>query len=123
MARVGDGGARRGAVRSVGCPSRRRQGPNRGRREPHLLHDGPRLRLRGEDRPSIKLATSSDIYRRMIDDMDINCGDVLDGVSIEAKGEEIFKKVLAVASGEHTKSEELGYGDSEFVPWQIGAVM
>ena len=59
----------------------------------------------------------------MIDDMDINCGDVLDGVSIEAKGEEIFKKVLAVASGEHTKSEELGYGDAEFVPWQIGAVM
>jgi altronate hydrolase len=59
----------------------------------------------------------------MEDDMDINCGDVLDGVSIEAKGEEIFKKVLAVASGERTKSEELGYGDSEFVPWQIGAVM
>jgi altronate hydrolase len=73
--------------------------------------------------PSIKLATNSDIYRRMIDDMDINCGDVLDGVSIEAKGEEIFAKVLAVASGERTKSEELGYGDSEFVPWQIGAVM
>jgi altronate hydrolase len=73
--------------------------------------------------PSIKLATNSDIYRKMEDDMDINCGDVLDGVSIEAKGEEIFKKVLAVASGERTKSEELGYGDAEFVPWQIGAVM
>ena len=73
--------------------------------------------------PSIKLATNSDIYLKMIDDMDINCGDVLDGVSIEAKGEEIFAKILAVASGEHTKSEELGYGDEEFVPWQIGAVM
>ena len=73
--------------------------------------------------PSIKLATNSDIYRSMEDDMDINCGDILDGVSIEAKGEEIFKKVLRVASGEHTKSEELGYGDTEFVPWQIGAVM
>jgi altronate hydrolase len=73
--------------------------------------------------PSIKLATNSDIYRRMIDDMDINCGDVLDGVSIEEKGREIFDKVLAVASGEMTKSEELGYGDSEFVPWQIGATM
>ncbi|MFL5173751.1 MAG: altronate dehydratase, partial [Microvirga sp.] len=73
--------------------------------------------------PSIKLATNSDIYRKMEDDMDINCGDVLDGVSIEAKGEEIFRKVLSVASGEHTKSEELGYGDAEFVPWQIGAVM
>jgi altronate hydrolase len=73
--------------------------------------------------PSIKLATNSDAYRRMIDDMDINCGDVLDGVSIETKGQEIFEKVLAVASGEHTKSEDLGYGDLEFVPWQIGAVM
>jgi altronate hydrolase len=73
--------------------------------------------------PSIKLATNSDIYRRMIDDMDINCGDVLDGVSVEDKGREIFEAILRVASGERTKSEELGYGDSEFVPWQIGAVM
>jgi altronate hydrolase len=73
--------------------------------------------------PSIKLATNSDIYRRMIDDMDIDCGDILDGVSVEAKGEEIFRTVLDVASGRKTKSEELGYGDLEFVPWQIGAVM
>lgn len=73
--------------------------------------------------PSIKLATNSDVYRRMSEDMDINCGDVLDGVSIQAKGREIFEKVLAVASGAHTKSEDLGYGDLEFVPWQIGAVM
>jgi altronate hydrolase len=73
--------------------------------------------------PSIKLATNSDIYRRMSDDMDINCGDVLDGVSIEEKGRQIFETVLKVASGQHTKSEDLGYGDSEFVPWQIGAVM
>jgi altronate hydrolase len=73
--------------------------------------------------PSIKLATNSDIYRRMTDDMDIDCGDILDGVTVAAKGEEIFDKVLAVASGAHTKSEDLGYGDSEFVPWQIGAVM
>jgi altronate hydrolase len=73
--------------------------------------------------PSIKLATNSDIYRRMVDDMDINCGDVLDGVSIEDKGREIFDKVLAVASGQHSKSEELGYGTNEFVPWQVGATM
>ncbi|NWG25492.1 MAG: altronate dehydratase [Pseudorhodoplanes sp.] len=73
--------------------------------------------------PSIKLATNTDVYTRMIDDMDINCGDVLDGVTIEQKGEEIFRRVLAVASGERTKSEELGYGDLEFVPWQVGAVM
>jgi altronate hydrolase len=73
--------------------------------------------------PSIKLATNSDIYRRMIDDMDVNCGDILDGVSIEAKGKEIFDLILRVASGERSKSESLGYGDNEFVPWQVGAVM
>ncbi|MEP9376448.1 altronate dehydratase family protein [Aquabacter sp. CN5-332] len=73
--------------------------------------------------PSIKLATNSDIYARMTEDMDINCGDVLDGVPLEDKGKEIFDLVVRVASGERTKSEELGYGDAEFVPWQIGAVM
>jgi altronate hydrolase len=73
--------------------------------------------------PSIKLATNSNVYNSMIEDMDINCGDIVDGVTIEQKGEEIFQKVLKVASGAHTKSEDLGYGDLEFVPWQIGAVM
>jgi altronate hydrolase len=73
--------------------------------------------------PSIKIATNSDIYHKMIDDMDINGGDVLDGNSLEQKGQEIFEKILAVASGEKSKSELLGYGDNEFVPWQIGATM
>ena len=55
--------------------------------------------------------------------MDINCGDVLDGVSLADKGKQIFELMLKVASGQRTKSEELGYGDNEFVPWQIGATM
>ncbi|HVW92311.1 MAG TPA: altronate dehydratase family protein [Devosia sp.] len=71
--------------------------------------------------PSIKIATNSDIYAKMIDDMDINGGDVLDGHTLEQKGQEIFDEILAVASGKKTKSELLGYGDNEFVPWQIGA--
>ena len=73
--------------------------------------------------PSFKLATNSDIYRRMIDDMDINCGDILDGVSIEEKGRQIFDLMLRVASGQRTKSEDLGYGDNEYVPWHVGAMM
>jgi altronate hydrolase len=73
--------------------------------------------------PSIKLATNSETYKRMIEDMDINCGDILDGVSIEDKGREIFDLMLKVASGQKSKSELLGYGDNEFVPWQVGAVM
>jgi altronate hydrolase len=73
--------------------------------------------------PSIKLATNTPVYERMTDDMDINCGDVLDGVSIQEKGKEIFQHILKIASGERSKSEKLGYGDAEFVPWQIGATM
>ena len=73
--------------------------------------------------PCIKLATNTEMYARMKEDMDINCGDILDGVSIAAKGEEILEKIIAVASGQRTFSEELGFGGAEFVPWQIGAVM
>jgi altronate hydrolase len=74
--------------------------------------------------PTIKLATNSRLYATMEEDMDINCGDIADGeATIESKGEEIFRKMLAVASGERSKSELLGLGDNEFVPWQIGATM
>jgi altronate dehydratase len=74
--------------------------------------------------PCIKLATHSEMYDRMAEDMDINCGDIIDaGISVEQKGQEIFELFLRVASGEKTKSEELGFGGVEFVPWQIGAVM
>jgi altronate dehydratase len=74
--------------------------------------------------PCIKLATNSEMYARMSEDMDVNCGDIVsEGVSVEEKGREIFELFLRVASGEKTKSEELGFGGAEFVPWQIGAVM
>lgn len=73
--------------------------------------------------PSIKLATNTALFQRMPDDMDINCGDIVDGVSLEEKGAQIFDTILATASGQKTRSEDLGYGRHEFVPWQIGAVM
>ena len=64
------------------------------------------------------------MYTRMTDDMDINAGDMLTGgVTLEAKGREIYQTLLDVASGQVTKSEAQGLGDYEFVPWQIGAVM
>lgn len=74
--------------------------------------------------PSIKLATNSAMYARMSDDMDINCGDIVEGTStIAAKGREIFDCMLRVASGEASRSESLGFGQEEFVPWYLGAVM
>ena len=71
--------------------------------------------------PSLKLATNTPMYNRLTEDMDLNCGGILDGVaSIQSTGREIFDALLAAASGERTKSEMLGLGDHEFVPWQIG---
>ncbi|WP_186192316.1 UxaA family hydrolase [Burkholderia gladioli] len=74
--------------------------------------------------PSIKVATNSAMYRRMVDDMDINCGEIMEGgASVEQKGEEIFRMIIEVASGSKSKSEALGVGNEEFVPWMIGAQM
>lgn len=74
--------------------------------------------------PSIKLATNTPMYNSMTEDMDINAGQIADGdATIEQVGEEIFDYMLDVASGKKSKSEELGFGDNEFIPWQVGAVM
>ena len=71
--------------------------------------------------PSLKLATNSPMYHRLEEDMDINCGEILDGTAtIESMGERIFADILATASGRRSKSELLGTGDHEFAPWQIG---
>jgi altronate hydrolase len=74
--------------------------------------------------PSIKVATNTRMYERMRDDMDINCGAIMDGTaSVREKGEEIFREIVRVASGGRSKSEALGVGNEEFVPWMIGAQM
>ncbi|HYK35615.1 altronate dehydratase family protein [Alloacidobacterium sp.] len=74
--------------------------------------------------PCIKLATNTPMYERMTEDMDLNCGEIVTGEkTIEEIGRQIFDKILAVASGERTRSEQNDYGDYEFVPWQVGAVM
>lgn len=74
--------------------------------------------------PSIKLSSNTDIYRRMTDDIDIDCGPIATGTaSVADKGAEILDYLLEVASGKRTKSELLGYGGAEFVPWLLGATM
>jgi altronate hydrolase len=73
--------------------------------------------------PSIKLATNSALYRHMEEDMDLDCGVVLDGVPLATVGRAIFEEVVAVASGKKTKSELAGVGEEEFAPWVIGPVM
>ena len=74
--------------------------------------------------PSLKLATNSPMYQRMSDDMDVNCGEILDGsTTVQEKGEQIFQLILDTASGKPSKSEELGFGENEFTPWQLGAVI
>ena len=74
--------------------------------------------------PSLKLASNRETYRAMREDMDVDCGAILDGeISVAELGEQIFQLILEVASGRKTASEELGFGDEEFAPWQLGAVM
>ena len=71
--------------------------------------------------PCIKVATNTALYQWMEEDMDINAGTVVDGTeTVEQVGMRIFERILAVASGEKTKSELAGIGDEEFAPWQLG---
>ncbi len=73
--------------------------------------------------PTIKLASNSVMYRKLEEDMDVNCGVILDGeVDVPQMGQRIFEAILRHASGEPTKSEALGLGDHEFVPWHLGIV-
>ncbi|MBV9735523.1 MAG: altronate dehydratase [Acidisphaera sp.] len=74
--------------------------------------------------PSMKLATNTPMYSRMEDDMDVNCGTILDGdETVQQCGQRIFELMLRVASGERTKSENFDFGAAEFAPWVIGATM
>jgi altronate hydrolase len=74
--------------------------------------------------PSIKLSSNTEVYRRMQGDIDVDCGTIATGgATVAQKGGEILDCLLDVASGKRSKSEELGYGGAEFVPWLIGATM
>lgn len=73
--------------------------------------------------PSIKIASNTPMYERMIDDMDVNAGVILTGTPVEQVGREIFELMLEVASGRQTKSEQHGLGEEEFVPWTIGPTL
>jgi altronate hydrolase len=78
----------------------------------------------GKPVPTLKLATNSALYSRMPEDMDLNCGVVIDGgATVEELGEQIFDLMLETASGRRTMSEEFGFGEDEFQPWAVGAVM
>jgi altronate hydrolase len=73
--------------------------------------------------PCIKISSNSPMYDRMIDDMDINAGRILEGASVQEVGREIFEEIITVASGKQTKSEAQGIGEEEFCPWSIGPVL
>ena len=74
--------------------------------------------------PSLKIATNTNMYNNLKEDMDINAGTIMDGInSIEEIGKQIFEELIKVASGKKTKSEINEYGDDEFNPWVIGATM
>ncbi len=73
--------------------------------------------------PTIKIATNTQMYQRMIDDMDVNAGCIIEGTPRAEVTRELFERMILVASGMKSKSESYGYGDEEFVPWNIGPTM
>jgi altronate hydrolase len=74
--------------------------------------------------PSLKLATNTALFQHQEEDMDLNCGTIVDGrESVAAAGERLFELILATASGRKTRSELFGYGEDEFAPWVLGATM
>jgi altronate hydrolase len=73
--------------------------------------------------PSIKISSNTPLYNRMREDMDLDAGGILTGRPVAEVGREIFAEILAVAGGKKTKSESLGLGDEEFVPWTVGPVL
>lgn len=74
--------------------------------------------------PTIKIATNTEVYDHMREDMDVDTGGIALGTdTIERAGERIFEHILATASGQKTLSEQFDYGDNEFVPWQVGAIL
>jgi altronate hydrolase len=74
--------------------------------------------------PSLKFSTNTALWHKQQEDIDLDCGAIVDGAAtVDEVGERIFRLMLATAGGRHTKSELHGYGQNEFVPWQLGAVM
>ena len=74
--------------------------------------------------PTLKLASNTDMYQRMAEDMDVNCGTIMDGdASVHEVGEQIFRLILDTASGKRTQSEHLGFWEGDFVPWDMGPVL
>jgi altronate hydrolase len=74
--------------------------------------------------PSLKLSTNTALWTKQEEDIDLNCGEIADGTaSIDEIGGKLFQLMLDTASGAKSKSERHGYGQSEFVPWYLGAVM
>jgi altronate hydrolase len=74
--------------------------------------------------PSLKLSTNTALWLKQQDDIDLDCGGIVEGLeTVDEAGERIFRLMLETASGRATRSEGHGYGQNEFVPWQLGAVM
>ena len=98
--------------------------PGRGRRQHVCFTTGRGSAYGCKPAPSLKLATNSALYARQEEDMDFNCGTIVDGTeSVAESGRKFFELVLKTASGEKTKSEQWGYGEDEFAPWIVGATM
>ena len=94
-----------------------RPGWRGGRRRNDLLHHRARLGLRLRASPSPQARHQHRAVLKQEDDIDLNCGEVVDGTaSIDELGERIFRLMLETASGRHTKSELHGTARTSSCP-------
>jgi altronate hydrolase len=73
--------------------------------------------------PSVKVASNTPMYQRMEEDMDVNAGQVIEGVPMQAVADELLDRIIEVASGTPSKSEAQGVGEDEFQPWNLGGIL
>jgi altronate hydrolase len=73
--------------------------------------------------PSIKISTNTATYENMTEDMDYNAGKILDDADMNEAASELLELMIAVASGQQSKSEAQGIGESEYIPWNLGGTL
>ncbi|GAB3834363.1 hypothetical protein GCM10027610_029860 [Dactylosporangium cerinum] len=73
--------------------------------------------------PCLKISTTSRLYQHMRGDMDFDAGPAMSRDDQIHHGVRLFEALVDMASGTPSKSEALGFGTEEIVPWRMGAVV
>jgi len=73
--------------------------------------------------PCLKISSTTQLYERMSGDIDFDAGGASTRGERLKHGTRLFEDIVRMASGERSKSEQLGFGAEEIAPWKVGAVL